>query len=207
MKIRTRLTIRYAAVTAGIFLMSMRFLYLFSDHSRSQTFYRYLQREALKKAHLFLNNQTDAKTLQSIYLNNRNFIDEVEVAIYTPQFKMLYHDASQIDIIKEDSEMIHRILEKKIYEFYVGHYQAVGMLYHFNGKEYIITAAAYDGYGYANLHELKNILIAISLIALSILIITGYLMASSALKQVSTIVREAENITANHFDRRPPLAN
>lgn len=204
MKIRTRLTIRYTAVTAAIFLLSMLFVYLFSEHSRSQTFFRYLQREAVTKAHLFLKNKVDATVLQSIYLNNRAFIDEVEVAIYTPGFEMLYHDASQFDIIKENREMIEKIKEKKIFEFYEGHYQAVGMLYHFNGKEYIITAAAYDGYGYANLRELERILIAISLIALSILIIAGYLLARSALNPVAAIVKEVENITASHIDKRLP---
>lgn len=44
--------------------------------------------------------------MQEIHLNNCNFIDEVEVAVYTTGFRMLYHDAVQNDIIKEDSAMI-----------------------------------------------------------------------------------------------------
>ena len=38
--------------------------------------------------------------MQSIYLNNRKFIDEVEVAIYTRDFDLLYHDAVRNDIIQ-----------------------------------------------------------------------------------------------------------
>ena len=89
--------------------------------------------------------------MQDIYLNNKEFINEVEVAIYTPDFKMLYHDAVQNDIIKENRQMISSILNKKEIEFYIGKYQGIGMLYTLNGKNYIVTAAAYDGYGYANL--------------------------------------------------------
>lgn len=39
--------------------------------------------------------------MQSIYLNNREFINEVEVAIYDTTFHLLYHDAKQIDLVKE----------------------------------------------------------------------------------------------------------
>lgn len=38
--------------------------------------------------------------MQSIYLNNRKFIDEVKVAIYTRDFDLLYHDAVRNDIIQ-----------------------------------------------------------------------------------------------------------
>lgn len=206
MKIRTKLTIRYTGITTAIFLLSMLAIYFFSEHTRSETFFRDLKKEAITKAHLFLNNRVDAKTMQSIYLNNRNFIDEVEVAVYSHQFDMLYHDASQIDIIKEDRKMIDQIARKKSIEFYIKDYQAIGMLYTLNSKEYIVTAAAYDGYGYANLKELKNILIAISFTGLSILIIVGFLLARSALAPVSAIVKEVESITASRIHRRLPVA-
>lgn len=207
MKIRSKLTLRYTGITAAIFVLSMLFIYLFSEHTRSDAFFRNLKKEAVTKAHLFLNNQADAKTMQSIYLNNRNFIDEVEVAVYTPQFDMLYHDASHIDIIKENRKMIDDIYKDKEIEFYIGDYQAIGMLYRINGNDYIITAAAYDGYGYSNLKSLKDILIAISFSALTILIIAGYFLARSALAPVTAIVKKAEKITVSEISMRIPVVN
>lgn len=67
--------------------------------------------------------------MQSIYLNNKKFIDEVEVAVYDTDFRMLYHDALQNDIIKETPEMIERILQKKEIDFYIEDYQGVGIIY------------------------------------------------------------------------------
>ena len=125
-------------------------VYYVSEHSRSNAFFRNLQSEAITKAHLFLKDQVDAKTMQSIYLNNQKFINEVEVAVYTTDFKILYHDALQNDIVKETPEMIKRILQRKNINFYVDEYQAIGLVYPFEGKDYVVTAAAYDGYGYAN---------------------------------------------------------
>lgn len=78
----------------------MVLIYLVSEHTRSQTFFRNLKKEGITKAHLFLAGQVDAEAMQSIYLNNRKFIDEVEVAIYTRDFDLLYHDAVRNDIIQ-----------------------------------------------------------------------------------------------------------
>lgn len=78
----------------------MVLIYLVSEHTRSQTFFRNLKKEGITKAHLFLAGQVDAEAMQSIYLNNRKFIDEVKVAIYTRDFDLLYHDAVRNDIIQ-----------------------------------------------------------------------------------------------------------
>ena len=129
MKLRTKLTLKYASITAAILLILMASIYYVSEHVRSETFFRYLRSEAVTKAELFLNGKVDAKTMQSIYLNNMQFIDEVEVAIYTPEFKIIYHDALYNDIIKENPEMIKEILHKNRIDFYVGHFQGIGMLY------------------------------------------------------------------------------
>ncbi len=79
MKIRTTLTLQYAGLTAAVFFVFVMAVYYVSEHSRSNAFFRNLQSEAITKAHLFLKDQVDAKTMQSIYLNNQKFINEVEV--------------------------------------------------------------------------------------------------------------------------------
>lgn len=207
MKIRTALTLKNTCATATVFLICLTMIYLVSEHTRSRTFFHDLRGEAITKAHLFLQNQVDARTMQSIYLNNRRFINEVEVAVYTTDFHMLYHDAIQNDIIKGDRKMIDRILEEKEIEFYIGSYQALGMLYQFQGRDYIVTAAAYDGYGYHNLYELRRTLLLLFVIGLSLLVLVGYLLARSALKPIRDIVHETENITGSHLDRRLPVKN
>ena len=58
------------------------------------------------------------------------------------------------------------------------------MLYTLNGKNYIVTAAAYDGYGYANLTKLKNALLVLFIIGLTLLFATGYILARTALRPI-----------------------
>lgn len=114
MKIRHKLTLRYISATAIVFSLVVLVVYLHSEHSREKEFFRDLTREAVTKANLFLSGRVDAKTMQSIYRNNRQFIDEVEVAVYTTNFKLLYHDAQEIDIIKETPELIKTPYEKGV---------------------------------------------------------------------------------------------
>lgn len=207
MKIRTSLTLRYSCVTALLFLLFASAVYYLSERSRSNAFYRDLRSEAITKAHLFLNNQVDATTMQSTYLNNKQFIDEVEVAVYTPDFEILYHDALSNDIVKEDRAMINNIVEKREINFYVNNYQAVGLLYNFDGKDYVVTAAAYDGYGYANRNMLWEWLLLFIILALAIVIGVGYVFAKSALAPIRDITQEAEKITATQINKRLHVKN
>lgn len=207
MKIRTTLTIKNTCVTATVFLVCMMMIYFVSEHTRSKTFFHNLKGESITKAHLFLQDQVDARTMQSIYLNNQQFINEVEVAVYTTDFKILYHDAIQNDIIKENRSMIDQILQKQEIEFYIGKYQGIGMVYSFKGKDYIVTAAAYDGYGYNNLHELQRTLFILFIIGLSLLFIVCYFLARSSLKPIRDIAQEAETITSSQISKRLLVRN
>ncbi len=207
MKIRTALTLKNTGATATIFLLCMILIYLVSEQTRNKTFFRDLKSEGITKTHLFLAGQVDAQVMQSVYLNNKKFINEVEVTVYTTDFRMLYHDAIQNDIIKETDEMIDEILCKKEIEFHVGKYQGIGFIYPFRGKEYIVTAAAYDGYGHDNLVGLRKTLIILFIVGLSLLFAASYFLAKISLRPIHNIVNEAETITASHIDLRLPVKN
>ncbi len=207
MKIRNKLALRYTSVTALVFLFILSIIYIRSENSRSYEFYRDLKREAITKANLFLENRVDASTMQSIYLNNREFINEVEVAIYNTQGKLLYHDAIQIDIVKETPQMLEQIVVSQAIEFKEDQYEAIGLLYSFKGKDYILTAAAYDGYGHAKQQSLILILLSAAFIGLGLLSIMGYLFAKSALAPVAKINAEAKHISASNLYARLPVEN
>ncbi|MDR0893888.1 MAG: HAMP domain-containing histidine kinase [Prevotellaceae bacterium] len=192
MKIRTSLTLRYTGITAAIFFIFIVTIYGVNEHSRSATFFRDLKSEAVTKAHLFLNNQVDAATMQSIYLNNTKFINEVEVAVYDTANHILYHDALQNDIVKETPQMLKRIRRDKEFAFYIGDYQAVGIVYTFNNKEYLVTAAAYDGYGYTQRRVMVLTLGLMLVGGLTILLVVGYLLARSALTPIDALLARLE---------------
>jgi signal transduction histidine kinase len=208
MKIRTALTLRYTGITAAVLFVFIATIYYVNEQTRSTTFFRYLKSEAVTKAQLFLSNGVDAKTMQYIYLNNTRFINEVEVAVYDSSEQILYHDALQSDIIKETPAMFDRIRHDKEIEFYVNKYQAIGILYPFNGHSYLITAAARDGYGYAQQQMLVEALVILLIGGLTLLLIVGYQFARTTLKPLREIIKETETMTSpSDIDRRLPVRN
>ncbi|MDR0989720.1 MAG: HAMP domain-containing histidine kinase [Prevotellaceae bacterium] len=207
MKIRTSLTLRYALVTAGVFLAFILTVCGVSEQARSTAFSRNLKSEAVTKAHLFLTNKVDASTMQSIYRNNTRFIHEVEVAVYDTTFAMLYHDAVHNDRIKETPGMLRRILREGEVEFNAAGYQGVGIRYRFGQTDYVVTAAAYDGYGHAQQRLLTRALLLLLAGGLTLLILLGFFLSRAALAPVRTVVKEVERISANRLDRRLPVKN
>ncbi|MCD8291135.1 MAG: ATP-binding protein [Prevotella sp.] len=207
MTIKTKLTLKNTSVTAIVFLLCMVMIYFVSDHTRSSAFLHDLRSQAVTKANLYLENQVDAATMRSILLKNKNFINEVEVAIYTSDFKLLYHDAVDNDIVKEDQKMIDDILKKNEITFSVGKYEGIGIKYNFKGTDYIVTAAAYDSYGKNNQKELLKDLCVLFIIGLTLLFIACYFLARSSLTPIREIVKEANAITANEIGQRLPVQN
>ena len=202
---RILLTLKYTAVMSAVMVVALIIIYIMSDGARRATFRDTLRSEAITKANLFLENRVDAETMQHIYLNNTQFINEVEVAVYTPDFQMLYHDAAEHDIVKETPEMIREICEKGEMPIEVDKgYQAVGILY--EGK-YVVTAAAHDGNGEANMHSLLVLLICIFLVSILLMLAVGYYLANITIWPIEHALSSQKMFVSNvSHELRTPLA-
>lgn len=143
--------------------------------------------------------------MQHIYLNNTQFINEVEVAVYTRDFEMLYHDAAEHDIIKETAEMIKQIGRDGETDIEAGKgYQAIGILYR---DKYIVTAAAHDGYGEANMAALESTLRYIFVTAIIIMTLAGYILATLTIRPIEKALAAQKMFASNvSHELRTPLA-
>ncbi len=188
-----------------VLVASLIIIYMVSRKAQRNTFYRNLRSEAITKANLFLENKVDAATMQHIYLNNTQFINEVEVAVYTPDFQMLYHDAAEHDLVKETQTMISDICQKGEMCLDVGKgYQAIGILYL---DRYVVTAAALDGYGECNMAALQSTLITIFLVSIIFMAIVGYVLASLTIRPIERALSSQKMFASNvSHELRTPLA-
>ncbi|AWG26318.1 HAMP domain-containing sensor histidine kinase [Flavobacterium kingsejongi] len=202
MKIRQRLTLLFTFITATILLFFAAIIYISAKENRENEFYAVLKKEAITKANLFLNAQVDTKTLQSIYINNRATINEVEVAIYDTSFHLLYHDADDIDAVKETKAMIDEIQKKDKLQFYLDDWQVVGLKYKFQDKEYIITAIAYDEHGYKKLQNLLENSVILFIASILFIYIAGRYFSKKAFEPIVEMTEKAKNITATNLDLR-----
>eukprot|EP01136_Pigoraptor_vietnamica_P019334 Opistho-1_new@66809 len=118
MTIREKLSLLFTLITAAILMIFAALVYYAAYQNRETEFYNRLKKEAITKANLFFTAKVDSKTLQTIYKNNRETINEVEVAIYDTNFKLRYHDALDIDFVKETKQMIDEVKQKNEVRFY-----------------------------------------------------------------------------------------
>ncbi len=197
-----------------VLVTSLIIIYMVSDRARHESFQGTLRSEAITKANLFLEKKVNASTMQHIYLNNTQFINEVEVAVYTSDFQMLYHDAAEHDIVKETPEMIRQICEKgeMLIEVDKG-YQAVGILYsppimgRGRGRGFIVTAAAHDGNGEASMHSLLVLLVSIFLVSILLMLAVGYYLANITIRPIEHALSSQKMFVSNvSHELRTPLA-
>ncbi len=188
-----------------VLITSLIIIYVVSEQARHDSFHGTLRSEAITKANLFLEKKVDASTMQHIYLNNTQFINEVEVALYTKDFQMLYHDAAEHDIVKESQEMINAIYQQGEIDIPVGKgYQAIGILYQGN---LIVTAAAHDGYGEANMATLRSTLLTILLISIILMTVVGYILATLTIRPIERALASQKMFASNvSHELRTPLA-
>lgn len=202
MKIRTRLTLLFTLITATILLAFAFVVYYSAKESREKEFYSVLKKEAVTKANLFFEAKVEANTLQDIYRSNRKVLNEVEVAIYDKNFNLLYHDAIDIDRVKETPKMVDEIYKKGEKHFYQDDWQVVGMRYKFEGKVYIVTATAYDQYGYSKLESLYETIGIVFFISVIIIFFAGHFFSKKAFQPVTEMMEKARRISATNLDLR-----
>ncbi|EIM75554.1 Two-component system sensor histidine kinase [Nitritalea halalkaliphila LW7] len=203
MSIQQRLTLRFTLLAGGLLLVFCLGVYFFSAQNRQTAFYSILEKEASTKLNLFLNSGLDEATLQTIYRNNREILYEVEVAIYEEEdYTLRYHDAVDIDFVKETAEMLAQIQQEVRITFQQEGWDVLGQKFRTQQGSYLVTAAAYDEYGYAKLADLGRFLLLGYLIAIVILFFLGKYFARRALSPISDMIQEAGKITASNLDLR-----
>ncbi len=202
MKIRTRIVLFYTLITASLIILFGVIIYWNAASNREKAFFNLLQREAVTKANLYFHTQVDEATLQKIYLNNRELIDEVEVAIYQAPFNLIYHDAVEIDVVQETAEMITAVLEKGMLRFYQDDWQVTGVLYEYKSEQYIVFAAAQDVYGMSKLAALRNNMVLVFLLGIIVLYFAGVFIAKKAFDPIKEMTIQANKISAANLNLR-----
>jgi len=202
MKIRTRLSLLYLGLTAAVLLGFAFIIYISAKNDREKEFYTRLEREAVTKANLYFDAKVDAKTLQDIYKNNRLTINEVEVAIFSEDLKLLYHDSKEIDAVKETRAMLAKIRDKGHINFTQNGWQVTGTLHTYKGKNYIITAIAYDKYGYKKLDSLFETSVLVFFITLPLLYFLALYFSKKALEPITDITEKANLISGSNLHLR-----
>lgn len=202
MKIRTKLTLLYSLLSAGVLLVFALFFYISFANNQKEDFYNQIKQRAITKVYFLFDLNIKPEVLQTIYANNTARTINEEVAIYDEHYHLIYHDAENKDIVKETTGLLDSIVSNKEVRYRFNAYNVTAFTLHHDGKNYVITAAAIDRYGQDKLLAILEYLAIAFCLSLLLIIVTGRIAARQALKPVSAMVKNVEEITANNLDLR-----
>lgn len=204
MKIRIRLTLLYTSMLLAILLLLAIVVYWSAWQNRESAYAAVLKKEGITKANLILEAELPDTVLHTIYKSNRQTLDEIEVAIYDSQYQLVYHDAVDIDVVKETPEMLQAIRVKGALQTEAANWQVLGFTWTHNNKIYIITAAGYDAYGWTKLKHLRFTFLWLLIPALMLVIAASYYFVKKALDPIRSMVYQAKEMSVKELSKRLP---
>jgi len=206
MQIRAKLTIQFFLITATLLLSALLAIYFFSAKIQNDEFYTTLEVRANTTADLLIRvEQVDSTLLKLIDLNKKDVLDYENISVYDTDHKEIYTNNDTIHFSKILPDLnaflddVNMHGEKKTE---IGEINIIGVPYFNKNKKFVVVACAVDSYGLHNLYNLRRILTFVFIFVLAIISITGWFFSGRALKPISNVINQVDNISANNLNIR-----
>jgi signal transduction histidine kinase len=205
MQIRTKLTLQFILLVAGILFFSHYFIYYKFREINENEFYTGLHSKSMMTAEMVLHDEAALKPIQDGEKQSGISLPFREnIIIYNDQLQKVFafnHDANPLEMsdlrsIKSGSE----------YRFTEGESNVIGFRHvSKTGKEYVILAESV--FSSEDLGHLRNILMFTFFLAIGIVACGGWFYAAQALSPVSRIVDQVDKILPSDLSARLQLNN
>jgi signal transduction histidine kinase len=198
MQIRIRLTLQFILVVSLIVLFSFTVIYYSAFSYNRKEFYDRLENKAKTTAELFISvAEIDSTTLRIFDKKQRDRLPFENINIYNDQNRIVYSNTDSI-IIKADQKMFSEINKSGTRRYTLKDGFVIGVKY----KTFIILAGAIDVYGRTKLNNLRNTLVLLYLVIVTILALAGWIYSGRALKPLSNVISEVKNMQVDRLDTR-----
>jgi signal transduction histidine kinase len=201
MQIRSRLTIQFIAIVAGILLLSLYFIYFKFRQITENEFYDHLRSKALMTSEMVLRDTTALKkTPESKGASEHKVLPFREnIAIYTVDgLKKIFAFNLGTDPIRPSELLLLMPGEERRF-FSDGRYR-LGLRRSYDHREYLVSAESeFDA---TDLLRLRNILIITFFIGIGAVALGGFFYAGQALSPVTSIVNQVEKILPSDLSAR-----
>lgn len=202
MNIRTRLTLQFAGIVAVIVLLSHLSIYYFSSQYRATQFQTRLREKAKTTADLLINvDDISAELLRIINRNKKDLLFQENVTVYNFRNEILYTNNTKEDF-GSDPDFLNKVRSTGEQILVKDDVELVAVLYSDEYNKYVITASAIDTYGLRKLGNLLEILTASFILILIIVLVSGWIYAGRALRPISKMVKQVNDISASNLDVR-----
>ncbi|WP_192820471.1 HAMP domain-containing sensor histidine kinase [Rufibacter sp. LB8] len=201
MKIKTRLTLQFAAIFTGILLVFCLAVYYFSSEFRQNDFYARITNRAIITANYVLGADTASAATKAAQLRQYYQVLPKEVVhVYDANQKLLFAEGEGNLLLSRDffSQIKDQGQAQDLHE----DRQMVGIKRRHQGQEYFVVASSVDMYNLTKLHHLRTLLIIGFFLSVVIVVLSGIAFSRAALAPFLKVVSEVKTIKASALHRR-----
>jgi signal transduction histidine kinase len=202
MQIRSRLTLYFILIVAMVMLIASVAIYFFSIGHRRDDFYGRLHNKATNTAMLLIEfEEVDLELLKKIEADNPVSLPREIISIYDYRNQILYSTDS-LSILKINRELLDRVRLNGEVRFTQDNYEILGFLFTSQFDRFVVITAGVDIFGWRKMVHLRNILLVVIAASLLVLLVSGWIYAGKALKPISQIVSQVDDITISSLNKR-----
>lgn len=200
MKIKNRLSLYFALITAVILFIALVIIYFaFNSIVRTDFDNRLLDR-AKVAAQLYL--KADEISSDSLSNVRRRYLRQL-----TGEVVRFYDDQNSPQFITDtnqywDDKTINQVRKRREVIFSQGDHQSVGIYYKDNQGNFVIMVSAIDAQGNKRLDDLIEIMAVFMITSLAALFFVGRWFAQKSLKPLDDMVQQMQQVRASNLSMR-----
>ena len=200
MKIRTRLTLQFIFICAGIFALALLFIFNQFRQYVENDFFAHLESKGRMTAEMMLRHELELKPIEIQHTSNINKLPSIgNVSIFNDQFQCVFTLNTSARLVNVSH--LANIDDDMPYRFNIDKFQAVGFTISANsGRKYFVVTE--DIPDFSKLITLRNILFLSFLLIIAAVAAGGWFYAGQAMQPVLRIVNEVDNILPTDLSRR-----
>ncbi|MFC6997522.1 sensor histidine kinase [Rufibacter roseus] len=206
MKIQTRATLLFSALTSLVILVFCGSIYLFTNHYAFEDFYRRLETRVIiaSDLHLHLNSNTDkelVRQMRQAYLEK--LPGEKEYLLEVPQETAL--ETLQTSELPEP--LLREALAKQSARYRANRTFYAGKLEQANDKTYLVVVSAHDPYWLEEVEKLYKFLLIGFLLSVGIVYVIGRKFTAHTFNPVREIIKNVQGISVENLNQRLEVDN
>jgi signal transduction histidine kinase len=207
MQIRTRLTLQFLLLGGLIMVIASAAIYYSSATFRKDDFNNRLTNRAWSVAKMLIDTyHHDAEMVKRMERSNPLRLHNEKITVLDFRNEILY--TSDVDgEIEIRNDVLERVRLSERVKYRQGEYEVLGVLYTSVNSRFIVIAAATDTEGFSHLNMLRIIMIVVSLVSFILFFIAGWFYSGRALKPISDMVKEVDDISITSLNMRVPEGN
>ena len=208
MQIRTRLTLQFIVLVAGILLLSLCFIYWKFRQMTEGEFYDSLRSKALMTAEMVLHEEDKVRPLESVKSPERDDRESLpfreNIVIYNAALQKVFAFNRAAEPLRP--ELLSTLSTGGEHRFRNGDFYAIGLRHQsHSGKQYFIVAES--KFNSEELNNLRNILIVTFFLGIGIVAVGGWLHTGQAMSPVARIVNQVDGIRPSDLSARLNVSN